>query len=628
MSLSRFVTFTELVRARTAELADAPAHIFLRDTPGGLVAETLSYAELDREARRIAAVLQAHRAEGRPVLLLYPSTTEFLKAFVGCLYAGAVAVPVPLPGAEGDSKRLNRTAAVLRDVGTRLVLTDTASAPEVALCLADSYSADVVCLATDTPGLGDPENWLEPAPADPEDLVFLQYTSGSVSDPRGVMVSHRNLLANQQALQDAFGTTAEDRFGGWLPHYHDMGLIAHLLHPIWLGSCSVQMTPTAFVKRPHRWLRAIQDHGVTVGGGPNFCYDLCVRRVTDQQLAELDLSRWRLALNGAEPVRQTTLKAFAERFAAAGFSPEALYPCYGLAEATLIVSGGVPGTAYAATAVDATELERDRFTPADPDRIEQPFRTLVGSGRVQGFDLRIVDPVAHRELPPGAVGEIWLRGDSVARGYWQRHTETAETFRATLSDGETGFLRTGDLGVLEDGELYVTGRLKEVVILNGRNVYPQDVEWAVRGLHPGFGLGAAFAAQAGREQLVVVQEVKGLGPDTDAAGLRGLAQRIQALLGRDFNIPAGNVLLVPPGTVRRTTSGKVQRTLMRRLFLDGELRGDYEVLDPVMRALVRGCDDLPGAELLGDDLLGAGLTGDGPGTGLRGPEPAGGGLRR
>ncbi|MFC8718555.1 fatty acyl-AMP ligase [Kitasatospora sp. NPDC057198] len=605
--MSRFDTFTELVRARCAELGDEPVHVFLPDDPGA-PAEVLGYAELDREARRIASALRTHRVEGEPVLLLYPSTTEFLKAFVGCLYAGAVPVPVPLPGAEGDGKRLNRTAAVLRDAGARLVLTDTASAAEVALCLAvGPYGADAVCLATDTPGLGDPDApWRPDTPAGPDDLAFLQYTSGSVSDPRGVMVTHRSLLANQRALREAFDTTAEDRFGGWLPHYHDMGLIAHLLHPIWLGTRSVQMTPTAFVKRPYRWLKAIEEHGVTVGGGPNFCYDLCVRRVTDQQLAGLDLSRWRLALNGAEPVRPTTLRAFADRFAAAGLRPEAMYPCYGLAEATLIVSGGTAGAPYAATAVDAAALEADRFAPADPALLDRPFRTLVGCGAVRGFDLRIVDPGTRRELPPGAIGEIWLRGESVAAGYWQRHVETAETFHAALAGDEPqdglqdgpqdgpqdgdgdGFLRTGDLGVLHEGRLYVTGRLKEVVILNGRNVYPQDIEWAVRGLHPSLALGAAFAAHAGREQLVVVQEVKGLGADSDPAALRGLAQRIQALLGRDFNIPAGNVLLVPPGTVRRTTSGKVRRTLMRSLFLEGTLRGEYEVLDPAMRTLTRG----------------------------------------
>ncbi|MCM2421597.1 MULTISPECIES: fatty acyl-AMP ligase [unclassified Streptomyces] len=601
MSLSGFATFTELVLERAAELADADAHVFLRDAGPAMAAEHLTYGELDREARRIASVLQLHGVEGQPVLLLYPTTAEFLKAFIGCLYAGAVAVPAPLPGDAGQEKRLSRTSAVIRDSGAKLVLTDRANAPDIALWLSRARREDVVCLATDNTGFGDPAAW-QPVAARPDDLAFLQYTSGSVSDPRGVMVSHRNLMANEAAIGRSLGTTPEDRFGGWLPHFHDMGFIAHLLHPLWLGSSSVQMSPTSFIKRPVRWLQAIDEYGVTAGGGPNFCFELCLRRVTDEQIEALDLSRWRLALNGAEPVRADTLKAFAERFAPAGLRPQALYPCYGLAEATLIVSGGVPDAPFTEKQADTKALERDQLAAAEPGR---PQRTLVSSGHVTDFDVRIVDPAGYRELPAGAVGEIWLRGDSVAQGYWQRPEESDATFHGTLNDGETGFLRTGDLGVLEDGELFVTGRLKEVIIINGRNVYPQDVEFAVRAISPALahGAGAAFSVEAGREQLVVVQEVKGEG--ASAASLRALAQQVQAMIGQDFNIPAGNVLLVRPGTVRRTTSGKVQRTLMRQLFLDGELRGEYEALDPAVHAVVRARDTL-----LGEDLLQ--------------PEPAGG----
>jgi acyl-CoA synthetase (AMP-forming)/AMP-acid ligase II len=601
MSLSGFATFTELVLARTAELAQADAHIFLSDSGSGMEAKRLSYAELDREARRIASRLQLHGAAGEPVLLLYPNTFEFLKAFVGCLYAGAIAVPAPIPGDVVQGRRLSRASAVIRDCGARLVLTDRADAPDVALWLARANRDEAICLATDDTGFGDPDAWRQPATA-PNDLAFLQYTSGSVSEPRGVMVSHRNLMANQESLTRVLRTTEADRFGGWLPHFHDMGLIAHLLHPIWLGTSSVQMSPISFIKRPVRWLQAIDEYGVTVGGGPNFCYDLCLRRVTDEQISRLDLSRWRMALNGAEPVRADTLEAFAERMAPAGFRPQAMYPSYGLAEATLVVSGGVPGTRCAERVVDTAALERDQFADAIPG---EPGRTLVGSGQVVDLDARIVDPVAYRELPDGAVGEIWLRGPSVAEGYWRRTAETDATFRGTLHGGESGFLRTGDLGVLLDGELYVTGRLKEVIILNGRNVYPQDIEWAVKAISPAVasGAGTAFGVEAGREQLVVVQEVKGDVRNTE--NLRALAQEIQKMIGKEFNVPAGNVLLVRPGAVRRTTSGKVQRTLMRKLFLEGELRGEYEVLDPAVRAVARAKDTL-----LGEDLLQ--------------PEPAGG----
>ncbi|MEU2246128.1 fatty acyl-AMP ligase [Streptomyces sp. NPDC019224] len=593
MTESRFATFTELLRARTAELADEDVHVFLRDTADGPVAEHLTYGELDREARRIAACLQSYGVAEQPVLLAYSSTVEFLKGFAGCLYAGAVAVPVPLPGEAGRDKRLNRTTAVLKDTGAAVVLTETDAAPEVALWLARNTRSTAECLVTDVPEIGDPEVW-RPVAARADDLVFLQYTSGSVSEPRGVTVSHRNLLANQGSLQKLLHTTREDVFGSWLPYFHDMGLVAHLLHPVYLGSHSVQVTPLSFVKRPLRWLQAIDEYGVTVGGGPNFCYDLCVHRVKDEQIAALDLSRWRLALNGAEPVRAESLDAFAERFAPAGFRPEALRPCYGLAEATLVVSGGEPGTPYVRTEFDQAELEQDRAAVAGT---ETRRRTLVGCGVPVDADVRIVDPLTHHELPPGAVGEIWIRGYSVARGYWRRPAETVRTFRASLNDEESNFLRTGDLGMLVDGELFVTGRLKEVIIINGRNVYPQDVEWAARTVSPAltFGAGAAFSVDAGREHLVLVQEVRGVASSTE---LRTVAQKIQALIGQEFEIPAGNVLLVRPGAVRRTSSGKVQRTLMRTLFLDGVVRGEYEVLTPDVWALARAEDVLFGGDLL------------------------------
>ncbi|RST05659.1 fatty acyl-AMP ligase [Streptomyces sp. WAC07149] len=591
LTLSGFATFTDVLRGRAAALGERDAHVFLGDAPGA-AAEHLTYGELDRAARAIAVRLREHGALRQPVLLLYPPGPGFLKAFAGCLYAGAVAVPAPLPGDRGE--RLQRVSGIIRDTGAQLVLTDSAHAPDVSLWLAMAGRGETVCLATDVEEGLDADAW-QPPRTGPEDLAFLQYTSGSTSRPRGVMVSHRNLLANMEAMREVLGSTDRDVFGSWLPHYHDMGLICHLLHPLWLGTSSVQMSPTAFVKRPVRWLRSIGEYGVTIGGGPNFCYDLCLRRITDEQLAGLDLSGWRLAINGAEPVRHQTLEAFAERFAAAGFRRGSLFPAYGLAEATLVVSGGTPGGGPRTLTVDAAGLEYDELRPPRPGR---PVRTLVGSGTVRGFDVRIVEPVVGGEVPAGRVGEIWVRGESVAQGYWRRPTDTARTFQAMVDDGDSGFLRTGDLGVVDGDELYVTGRLKEMIILNGRNIYPQDVEWAVRETEPslGAGQGAVFTVDADREQLVVVHEVRPENADWET--LRALARRIQILIGQDFDVPAANVLLVRPGTLRRTTSGKIQRTLIRKLFLAGEVSGAYEVLDPAVQALVR-----PRDTLLGNDLL-------------------------
>jgi acyl-CoA synthetase (AMP-forming)/AMP-acid ligase II len=575
-----FTTFTEVIRDRAAELGDADAQIFLRD-PGG--PQHLSYAALDRRARALAVRLREHGAHGQPVLLLYPPGPEFLVAFTGCLYAGAIAVPAPLPGDRGE--RLQRVSGILKDTGARMVLTVSEHAGDTSLWLAVSGRGDTVCLATDLEEAADPDAWTAPRTG-PDDLAFLQYTSGSTSRPRGVMVTHRNLLANQEALRHLLGTSPADRFTSWLPHYHDMGLIAHVLHPLWLGTLCVQLPSISFIKRPTSWLRSIGDYGLTVGGGPNFGYDLCTRRVSDAAIAELDLSSWRLALLGAEPVRARTMDAFARRFAPAGLRARSLYPGYGLAEATLVVSGAEPGTSAGRMTVDAAALEQDELRPATATTTVT--RTLVGAGRVRDFDLRVVDTVVGAELSPGRVGEIWLRGDSVAQGYWRQPLDTARTFHAALADGTGGFLRTGDLGAVVDGELYITGRLKEVIILNGRNIYPQDVEWAIRDLSPalGAGHGAVFTVDADREQLVVIHEVRA--PQADAERLGALARRVQTLVGQHFDVPAGNVVLVRPGTLRRTTSGKIQRTLMRRLFLQGEVTPLYEILDPAVRALVEG----------------------------------------
>ncbi|OIJ96821.1 fatty acyl-AMP ligase [Streptomyces monashensis] len=582
--MTSFRTFTELVLERTAELGSEDAFLFLPDDAGGAVPEHLTYAGLDQDARRIASWLQANGAGGGQVLLLYPSGTGFIKAFTGCLYAGSVAVPAPLPTEQGQ--HFSRVTGILKDAEVRAVLTDAANEPEITAWLAAEGLTEVRCLATDGTAYGDPAAYTVPD-LGPEHLAFLQYTSGSTSEPKGVMVSHRNLLANEAAIQHAAGTSARSRFGGWLPFYHDMGLIGHILHPLYVGASAVLLSPVSFLRRPQRWLKVFSDHGANIGGGPNFAYDLCVRRITDEQLAELDLSGWECAGNGAEPVRAETLKAFAARFAPAGFRPEAFFPCYGMAETTLLVSGTPKDRRPAQRTVDPAALEQGVF--ADPHD-GGPARTLVSSGVVRDFTVKIVDPDTRQERPEGAVGEIWAKGDSVAAGYWNRPLTTTEIFDAKIADGRGGedaggWLRTGDLGVLENGELYVTGRLKELIIFSGRNLYPQDIERAVQGTDKalGIGAGAVFTVETDREHLVVVQEVRLSAVGTD---LRSLATGIQRYLGQELQIPAGNVVLVRPGTIRKTTSGKIQRTLMRELFLKGALTPLFEVLEPPVRQTV------------------------------------------
>lgn len=572
--------FTELVLARADHLSDRSAYVFLRDTREGLTPERISYAQLDMAAKRIASWLQDRGAQGERVLILQSSGPLFAASFLGCLYAGAVAVPAPPPG--GTRQATERILGIVKDAAIGIVLTDSPAAPEVSQWLAGLGYGSIACLAVDSPAYGDAHAWRMPDV--PEDgIAFLQYTSGSTSEPKGVMVGHGNLMANQRAIGNAMRTTSDSVVGGWLPYHHDMGLVGHLLHPLWLGSTGVLMPPSAFVRRPVRWLEMISEYGITTGGGPNFGYDLCLRRIKDEQLEGLDLSRWETAVNGAEPVRAETLKDFADRFAPVGLRPEALYPCYGLAESTLLVTGGERGTPPAQLTVDAAALENHSVEAASEDG-EAPTRTLVSSGTVRDFDVRIVDPLTHEVLPDGSVGEIWIRGASVARGYWNRPGETAHAFHNATADGEMGFLRTGDLGTLSGGELYVTGRIKDLIIVSGRSLYPQDVERTVRQISSLFGSGTAFAVESGREQVVVVQEVR-TSHDRDL-DLPKLTAAVQRQVTREFEIPARNVLLVRPGTVRRTTSGKLQRDAMRKMFLGGSLRPLHAVLDPAVSELV------------------------------------------
>ncbi|HEV2145780.1 MAG TPA: amino acid adenylation domain-containing protein [Longimicrobiaceae bacterium] len=564
-ALRRVSTLVELLSLRAGEESGRKAYTFLVD--GKLQEEHAAYGELDRRARAVAARLQALGARGERALLLYPPGLEYVRALLACFYAGVIAVPVYPPRRNKPTPRLE---SILADCRPTLALTTPGLAAEAArLTELMPELARVRWLATEAVEDAAAGGWRDPR-VHGDDVAFLQYTSGSTAAPKGVMVSHANLLHNFRVIEALTGYTPEDRSVIWLPPYHDMGLIGGILQPMYTGYWAALMAPAAFVQRPARWLEAVTRYRATTSGGPNFAYDLCVHSVTPEDRERLDLSSWKLAFNGAEPVRHETLEAFTRTFGPQGFRREAFYPCYGLAEGTLMVTGSRTPEAPPVLAVDADALAGHRVAPAEEGR---GATRLVGCGRVAPEqEVRIVDSATLRECAADRVGEIWVRGSSVAQGYWERAEETARTFGARLAEsGDGPFLRTGDLGFLAEGELYVTGRVKDLVIVRGRNHYPHDIEQTAARAHPALrpGGSAAFGTEhAGEERLVVVQEV---GRHCTAADLEEIAAAVRAAVAEEHELQVHAVALVKSGGVPKTSSGKVQRLGCRADFLAGAL---------------------------------------------------------
>ena len=557
-------TFVDVLRRWTAERPDDLALAFFHD--GTVVSDRLTYGGLDERARSIAASLWARLEPGDRAVLLYPPSLEFVAAFFGCLYAGVVAIPAYPP----SPRTLHRLLAIVRDARPASLLVPASIAPLVRSGL--SEHADLAGLpVVETDVLPDRSAvWQDPG-VGPDSVAFLQYTSGSTASPRGVMVGHGNLLYNERMIKAGFGHDGELVGVHWLPLYHDMGLIGGVLQPIYLRVPGYLMSPLEFLRRPVTWLRAISHFRATTSGGPNFGYERCVRKISAAEREGLDLSSWTVAYNGAEPIRAETLDRFAEAFAGSGFRREALYPCYGLAEASLFVSGEPKLHGPVTASFDVAALEREgRAVPAGDGEV----RRLVSSGR-SWLDQRIViaDPVSRRSLADGEVGEIWLSGPHVAAGYWGRPEETEEVFGARLSDtGEGPFVRTGDLGFLLDGELFVTGRIKDVIVVRGRNHYPQDIERTAEGADPRLrpGCGAAFAVDVQcEERVVVVQEIDR--PDGRPLDAAAIAAEIRRRVSTEHDVRPYAVVLIPAGEIPKTSSGKVQRRLTRRLYLAGEL---------------------------------------------------------
>ncbi|HET8662266.1 MAG TPA: AMP-binding protein [Micromonosporaceae bacterium] len=605
-------SLVDLLDAHASSYPDRPALVFTADPTDPACEETLTYGQLAAQARTVGAVLRSRLAVGERVLLLYPPGLGFAAGLLGALTAGMVAVPAPPP--DGYQRQRERLARTAEDCGAAAVLTGGATQPAVRAWVRESgFDPAVPVVATDRlDPVADPAPRL---PAGPDTVALLQYTSGSTRRPRGVQIDHGNLIAHCRGFQRRCGLDPDARVGGWLPVYHDLGLVGQVLVALFAGCRSVLMPAATFVRHPHTWLWLIDRYDISVSCAPNFAYDLCTRRIADNQLAGVDLSRWRWAFNGSEPVQAGTVRAFTHRFAACGLRPDAVRPGYGMAEATLCITSAGPAGPVVAR-VDAAQLEAGTLAaqpetgaltagsgpggaaagPGPGGDGEARRRELVSSGTaLDGVEVRVVDPHQRRVLPDGRVGEVWVRGRSVSRGYWGQPEETARVFDNTTAGGESGFLRTGDLGVLRGGELYVTGRMKELLVVGSRSLYPQDVEADARATHPCLakGAGAAFTVEVGtgerpEEEIVVVHEAQ-----AGTCGAGALAEAVGAvrdMLRRGYGV-AASVALVRPGSVPRTTSGKVQRGLTRDLFLTGRLAVLREGLTRRTRRRYRGAAD-------------------------------------
>lgn len=566
-----FINPIEILQQRAQEDPDRLCHMILGAKEEEN--ESFTYSQLDHAAKELAAHLQHIAEPGQRALIVHPTGLEFITAMYACLYAGIVPIPTNPPGMNRSAQRLE---AIARDARASLVLT-TPEFQAIFAATADQFPefAALQWVTRDSLHATRGRVW-QPRQVKPEDIAFIQYTSGSTNLPKGVVISFRNLSHDMHALHATrYREYSRDESVSliWTPLFHDMGLLIGVFLTPMYRTPSLLMSPIQFMTNPLLWLRAMQKYNATASGGPNFAYELCVQKIPLEKCEGLDLSKWKIAYNSAEPIRAETQARFAEKFAPFGFDPRALSPCYGMAETTLVISyyTGEPKTIT--LHLSRSDFEQGKIVPTastDPKEYVEP----VSSGKpLVDFDVAIVNPTTLQRCAPDEVGEVWVHGDSVAEGYWNRPEETEATFGAHIEGtGEGPFLRTGDLGFMNEGHLYITGRLKDLVIVRGRNYYPQDVELTVENSHPGMrpGGGAAFAIKAGgTEQLIVVHEVQ----RRDLAGVDWdeVIKTIRANVAREHGIRASAVVLIKKSSIPKTSSGKIMRSETKRQFLENEL---------------------------------------------------------
>ena len=568
-----YSTIVDVLLDRSISQPDRTAYTFLAD--GEQESGSCTYRDLDLQARAIASELLTKVKPGDRALLVYPYTAglEFIAAFMGCLYAGVVAV-TDYPRQHIKSLSQYQDRIVDCQAGIALTTYEFAERVKGQLISHPTMALKLKALpwiASDRVDLSVADRW-QPPKIDGDSLAFLQYTSGSTGQPKGVMVTHGNVLHNSQVIYKSFGHNEQSRILIWLPMFHDMGLIGGVMQPLFAGLPAVLMSPIALAQKPFLWLQALSKYKITTSGGPNFAYDLLCQKITDEQRASLDLSHWQVAFTGAEPVRAETLEKFTELYEPCGFDRNAFYPCYGMAEATLFITGIDPGKYPTVTYLDKKALTEDKVVAVTSEHPDS--KAVVSCGHTWlGDEIIIVNPETKMQCEGDRVGEIWATGAGIGKGYYQREEQTENTFRATLANNpDKTYLRTGDLGFTRDGELYITGRIKDMMILWGRNHYPQHIEETVESCHPALrpNHGAAFSVDVGgEEQLVVAHEIN----RTDLRKLNAeeVIGAIRLSVGEQNMANVFAVALLKTGSIPKTSSGKIQRRACQSMFLDGSL---------------------------------------------------------
>ncbi|MCH5586568.1 fatty acyl-AMP ligase [Shimazuella sp. AN120528] len=563
--MGKLKTWIEVIQEQSAIQPEKEVFTFLRDIGGN--DSRLTFQELEQRMSSIGTHLAQVGATGQRVLILLEPSMNYILAFLGCLYAKAIAVPAYPPNMK---KQFGRLINVIQDSKAKYAITSRAIYDKLRNWTTEEIPFFNWLLIEELP-----QNLSATQTLDWEanDIAFLQYTSGSTGNPKGVILNHTHLIENGYRMMERWDIHQDAKIVSWLPPYHDMGLIGTILTPILAGTKAILMTPYHFVQRPIRWLQALSDNKAEISISPNFGFDLCVDKIKVEKRDELNLSHWRVAVNGSEPVRPATLRKFAGYFAPVGFKPEALYPGYGTAETTLMISGGNWREKPVFKHFDANLLEEGIAKVVEPDA--ENARELVGNGQsVYDHEVIIVDPETRMQLADGRVGEIWVKGPCVSLGYWENEEATRYAFHAFTQGGKGPFLRTGDQGFYWDQELYINARLKDLIIINGRNYAPSDIEWEIERAHNGIrkNANAAFSIDhLGRERLIIVTEVENRILKNVDNPIQLLTNIIRKAVSQSYEIPVYDIVYIKRGTILKTSSGKIQRQAIRKAYLTNQL---------------------------------------------------------